>query len=913
MELGSINNRAYFHTWEESTQIIQNPREKVEVEVVLDSMGRRWNCTLQELVTLKERFLNLWGIKDPEQNSYDLAEEQLSLLKDMDEYPDLRAACFQVMITKSSECDEKVFDLFLGLQDYIFESMSLGLDPVSGTAWHGRIFQKNGFSLKKLIPQYKSQPYISLSNNSLRDLNNKVCFLPQKPGDSVTEKILCRHLATQFVKDAWEEKSGKGKVNMAHYSSEETLAQHISRETEDTHKILRNTANRYILINNDELGEHLVARFEDMRRPEKNETLRLLTLESTNHCMGLRLRMKGTKEHPVFVITFYDPNKTDVTVRCEANQLSTFKTYSLKQFLNGIDSNKPAWYEHYYKGMEPISVLAECNLVSFTKNVAKDIKILENFTVSEVTPTHICLLVWGNFAKDLIGLRNKFEEIGENSYEELLNLLTAKRKGEPGLFKAMAFNYPDIVNAYREILQSFKEIASDKLIDLLIAKTSAGTPGLYIALQDGHADAIEAYGELLKLFPQSEYSKLTDLLDAKNATGMSGLGMALGTGHAHAIKAYGKLLKLFPEIDPSKLVELLTAKLAKAPGLFKAMQNGHADAIEAYGELLKLFPEIKFSQLADLLAAKTDEVPGLYIALEVGDAGVVKAYGNLLKLFPKIGTNKLVDLLTAKKDEVPGLYMALETGHIGAVKAYGDLLKLFPDIASNKLVDLLAAKAEEAPGLCVALQNGHAATVIAYMELLKLFPEIDPGKLVDLIAAKTEKGTPGLYLALLSGHPEAITAYGELLRMLPEIKRHKLIQLLAAKSANGTSGLFIALHCGHTDAITAYEKLFQLLDDKEREQLLDLLEETTPTSTPWLFQFLSRGHREVTEDYKKLRQLVSTWRAEFITKNRSSLLRQFNNVFLLSDKWAAICLYANLSYEQVSHGVQTNLPYGFSK
>ena len=747
MELGNLNNRAHMQTGIASAPI-RTPQEKVKVQ--LDSTCTRWNYSTQELDAIKQCFIKMWITKEAKNYPDALAQKQLSLLKDMDKYPDLRVACFDLMPLNSSGCDENVFPLFLELQDKVGEIITNNptlstlfelpknknhkLSPDSYRAlknslrtefnWQGKTYNKNSPSPEELAPNYKSEPYISITGVPLRHLNDEVCFLPQKNGDLTTKKIVCRHFAIQLIKDTLEDKSGKGKVNLIPYFSEKSIAQHIPIAIEAACTTLINNAKSYQLIDNDKLGQHLCQCFGEMRKPENQETIRVLLIESTFHSMVLRIRIKGTKEDPIFVVTFYDPNKTTVAVRCETNELRTFTNYSLKQFINGSDSTEPGSYEAYYDGMEPISLLMDCNLASFTENLTKKTKVLENFAPSKLTSTSIFFLLSGNFAHDLAGLRAQLEKIVKNSTERLFNLLATK--------------------------------------------AANGTPGLNIALQEGYADVIKAYGESCQLFPKNARGRLVDLLAAKKADGTPGLFMALQNGRTEAVKAYGKLVQLLPETQGGRLVDLLAAKTAKGlPGLFIALQNGHADVVKEYGHLLQLFPKTEYEKLVDVLAAKkADGTPGLYIALQNGHADVVKEYGHLLQLLPKTDYEKLVDVLAAKKaNGLPGLFMALHNGHADAVKAYVKLLQLFPEIESRRLIDLLAATdSDGVPGLFMALSNGHADVIKIYGELLQQLPEKERNQLLDLLEAPSAYSW--LYQQLKNGNKEVIGDHKRLLQLV---------------------------------------------------------------------------------------------------------------------------------------------------
>ncbi|MCD6027331.1 MAG: ShET2/EspL2 family type secretion system effector toxin [Solimicrobium sp.] len=731
----------------EPMQVTSTLREKVKVK--LDSMSTRWNYPPQEWDAMSQCFLKMWNTEEAENCPDILAKKQLSLLKDLDNYPDLRIACFDLTTVNSSGGEESVFPLFLELQEKVreimtntstmstsfvqpqhhnrnikFDSYLAGENQLSSElSWQGRTYNKNNHAPEELIHQYKSQPYISITGIPLLNLNEEVCFLPEKLGATSSKKIVCRHFAAQFVKDTWRHKSGK--VNLAPYSSKKSIAQHIPIEIEIAYNTLINNAKRYELIGNDKLGKYLCACFQDMRSPEKQETIRALFLESTQHVMAFSLRIKGSEEHLTYVILFYDANKTNVTVRCETKDLSTLKNYSLKHFINGLPSKLPGFYEEYYGGVEPTSLLMECNLASFTENITQKTKMLENFPPNILTSTDIFFLLSGNFAIDLAGLRGQLQTIAKSSPERLFELLAAKAvDGTPGLNMALQEGCANAIKSYEQLIHLVPENEYDMRADLLAAKRADGAPGLFLAMQNGHAAAVKVYGELVQRALMHDRSRQVKLLAANGPDGTPALFMALQHGHADAIKEYGKLL---PKSDLRELITLVAAKRTNiAPGLFVALEQGHVGAVEAYGELLQLLPNAEYKVWAKLLAAKESHgIPGLFMVLYDGNANTLRAYGKLLQLLPKNEPSKLIDLIAARDGDVPGILLTIHNGHFSVVeKAYTELFQLLNDNELTQLFNLLeSTNANSISQLCKEQNSRKGKLVEAHKKLLHLISD----------------------------------------------------------------------------------------------------------------------------------------------------------------------------------------------
>nr|WP_240669198.1 ShET2/EspL2 family type III secretion system effector toxin [Dyella sp. M7H15-1] len=551
-------------------------------------------------------------------------------------------------------------------------------------------------------------PYLSKINAYPPASLNGVATFPT-PADSPLEVIACRHLAAQYLYDCLHDDAGK--VDLDHFESVEQIAQHVSENgTQADYENMRRDAQEAHLIKTDHLGKLLMEQFEKIETENASSAgigVRGLLLESTNHSMAIRLRVKQDRDDPnkkIYVVKFYDPNMTDTTVRCEVDDLSKLNGQTLRQYIDGDGQHDP-YYQHYFSSNE------DCVMVHVCSHQATEQPPLQTSQGKVLTsrceglsPAVMWHLLRDNCSVDLAGLSADFANL-------------------------------DVETQVR----------------LLTAKDMNGTPGFYMALQNGHAEAIRAYGELLKQLPE-EVSAKPIVTPAKPIV--------------TPVKLIVTPVKLI--VTPTKpIVTLLEAKIANGTsGLYIALQNGHAEAIRAYGELLKQVGNVS---LVKLLEAKSaDGTSGLFMALHAGHAEAIRAYGELLKQLPKGARDrslfKLLDAIGA--DGTTGLYAALQNGHAEAIRAYGELLEQLPKEARAKLL-VKRLNANGVSGLQVALQNGHAEAIRAYGELLKQLPEEAQAQvLVTLLEAKDVDGTSGLSVALEEGHTEAIQAYEALLKEL---------------------------------------------------------------------------------------------------------------------------------------------------
>jgi hypothetical protein len=521
--------------------------------------------------------------------------------------------------------------------------------------WHGALSNKNHPSLKELQHDYKSQPYRAVTDTPPVYLNGQVPLSTESE-----EMTLCRHLSTLFAIDVLGDESGKGKPVWSNYSSQQALAKHLTKDMEACYCTLRANAKRYDLINNDRFGSHLAACFKDMQRPEKNEKLRVLLIESTTHVMAVKLRIKGTIDKPIYKVHFYDPNISNDVVRSKTSDLSTLESHTLKHYVDGINTVDGAHhYQFYYEETAPISMVMECDLTSLTKQPDPSLTTenkLTSFALDKLTETHLFFLLDHNLTHDFIELQSRLKKIGQESPEDLFTLLVARTgEGYPGLLFAMQRGHAAVIRAYGEL---FPLLPNDFQFLILSELTEDGRTGLFLALQSGKADAITAFGALLSLLSLEQQ---VELLFAKDADDSPGFCVAMQNGHAASITAFGNLIRALP-IDQQ--LELLASIAADGrPGLFLALQNGRAEAITAFGELLTLLPFDK--QLELLIAKNEDGIPAIFVAAQNKHWNAMAAYGKLLQQFLPSSIQEdggLTELLANKDAEgISKLLLGLES------------------------------------------------------------------------------------------------------------------------------------------------------------------------------------------------------------------------------------------------------------
>lgn len=557
-----------------------------------------------------------------------------------------------------------------------------------------RLLQQDDVTDEGIAEVMKEIPYFSPKRPLLQNLNCQATF-----ADNGGKEIACRHFVEHW--QTVREQNPGIKFDYAQFSNREAIEANVSYDTEKRYDHLLAHAAETHLLHNRDFGNTLVHQFETMEA--RGESNRLIALTSTNHVMSVELEIKEKDGKPHYVVEFFDPEVTTSHVRIASNNLRTFETLTLKNFIA-----EQKTYENCYPRGGEISTIfvrpktTEEEPADPAQGVAANRVLTSSIEDLEINATAFWHLFSNGFAGDLRRLK---DEIACRPVEERIQLLAAKdAAGTPGLYMALQNGHADAVRAFGELLDLLPQETEQEIwAELLAAKRINGMPGLYMALQNGHADTVRAFGELLTRIPQEIRA---ELLTANNTDGIPGFNRALEFGHTDAIKAFGELLRL---VSLEDRVKLLAAKDAYGfPGLYLALKNGHADSIKAFGELLALLPQ---EMRAELLVAKNaDGVSGLAEALIAGHVEAIKAFGEALRLVPP---EMCADLVAAKGSKgIPGLAVALLKKDIEAIKAYGELLALVPQQQRGALIDANADKL-----LSMALQEAPADVREAFEEL----------------------------------------------------------------------------------------------------------------------------------------------------------------------------------------------------
>ncbi|WP_166953676.1 ShET2/EspL2 family type III secretion system effector toxin, partial [Pseudochelatococcus lubricantis] len=429
----------------------------------------------------------------------------------------------------------------------------------------------------KSVPYY-SERYVATAGN----FNGQAYF---NGGSKMADLIACRHLAVRLIAEA---RATAKLLPHRLFGSKELVAENVTRDTEAEFERMTQEASAKHIVSNDRFGHHLATFFRDMQSGEKKQFL----ICSGNHAMAFELHRKPGKSggHDEHVVRFFDPNRTDVKIRCRLADPAGFESdqYTLRHFIGSDD------YDLYFGAREKESILFDCTDADPVQSRFATLETASERGVSEILLHH--LLSSGGDRAAFDAVRQKIAAIPDEA--ERRTLLEARSAGGvPALYMLLQNNLAASIKAYGEMLSTFAgepEKRADFLPGLLKAKRANGLPGLHMALQNNCAAGIGAFTVLLEgldLTGEERASLLPELLKARDARGIPGLFMALHNNRAAVIEAYGGLLErlaLTPGERAEFLHALLDARSADGlPGLHIALQNNRAAAIEAYGGLLE--------------------------------------------------------------------------------------------------------------------------------------------------------------------------------------------------------------------------------------------------------------------------------------------------------------------------------------
>ncbi len=336
----------------------------------------------------------------------------------------------------------------------------------------------------------KTRPYISAKHSAVTNLNGKANFADGG-------KIMCRHFAIWWL-NAF--RSNNGKIPYENISTTKGVAENITRRMEksfDSELALSDAA----LVSHDCWGSQIESEFMDME--SKEETLRTISIATTNHAMVLGLKIKSDSSGKTYVVEFYDPNDTTShrRVAYDSSNRARIGALTARDLLSQRKMNR------YFPDAGQTSIF-------FAKHDAGSGSI-RRMQLPAGPPTADAIYYLLKYSRT-----ETLAEQGERlarlpPAQRFACLAAADSDRRSGLFYALLFGHGSTCAAYGQLIAN-SGLSSEEKMGLLSAMGNQEAPAIHLALASRKADIVTRYGILLRASGLSREQKL-QLLQVKNA------------------------------------------------------------------------------------------------------------------------------------------------------------------------------------------------------------------------------------------------------------------------------------------------------------------------------------------------------------------------------------------------------------
>lgn len=486
-------------------------------------------------------------------------------------------------------------------------------------------------------PLTKEVPYFS-SKRPLTNLNGQIAFEKgMEPINTSVDKLWCRHLALAYCL-ASDDNDGKFDFDKLSISGPLHYDNFVDKAWRDKYLHPGNyffrgaglgPDARRSVVDCDRFGTSLANAFKKLEATGQTHASAVVNAvdfgetaakEYTGHAMAMTIKVKTDpdKGTPVYVVTFYDPNRTVTHRRLRLTDLQSVEGLKFSDFVipgtsyaNAaavalISKTMPEGFEGKSAAAEKGAVKARIGLALY-ENVPEMLDIV----AAQLSEPGLAQLDHGKLAdtleaKEASGKSMLSESLrlgnteAVRAYGRLLDksglpphmhaklLDTTAAPGIPtfnSMMHAPYYNSWDTIETFAEIVADANLPAQAK-VDILEAKDSEGTPALLAATKSGNAGAA---GLLMKTILHSTLPvdmKLR-LLAAKDAQGTPALAHAMERGDAYTVMRFVKQIG-HSDLPDAVKVELIAAQSADgATGLAPAAQAGHSDLLDLYQDLIR--------------------------------------------------------------------------------------------------------------------------------------------------------------------------------------------------------------------------------------------------------------------------------------------------------------------------------------
>ncbi|WP_092411526.1 ShET2/EspL2 family type III secretion system effector toxin [Candidatus Ichthyocystis sparus] len=702
-------------------------------------------------------------------------------------------------------------------------------------------------SMEEISSTEKNLPYISKKEvGDLLNLNSKV---------EIDGKVIhCSHLASLFALNGMDCYRNNKKMRIAEmFSDESSLKTTALNRIGEIYKeeITKKSCGRHIVACN-RFGHFLYKMASTMTPGEQ----RFFILQSSNHEMSFNIKRKSKELEgalvSMWVIHFFDPNRTNVVTRSEVLSPEEFldsDKFSLIMFI-AEDA-----YAAYFETVKLATTKGECKIPK-----ENECAIYEH---SDVRSASFSFSTLETMSKDGIS-------------ECMIHHMMYSNIGP--------FDITKVVES-----SSFSTLSANSRKSIFTSKNSLGISALYIAMEQNNPSSVIAYNNFLgELSADEQVSLLPDIVKSESADGVPALFMAMQGGYIECISNFGLLINRLMDIRHTMHIDnfskiLFDVLLAKRKDdnlsalSISVLMNKSADAILAFGDLLD----------------------NIFILKDIMD--------------PRKMSNIIFKLLDHKDENgFSALVYALKENHADAVRALGILVDRLltmrgcipDDDMVSMLFRLLESESEGMSAIFVVLLRGSSDAMLAFYELMdRLFlmkghiPDVDMADLIfKLLIYKPKMYSSGLLIALEKGHIDTVVAFAGLIGKVVVFLRdsvHKtrldsmMLELLMIRERDGTSGIFILLELAESniDIMNAYDSLLMHASEEVRREIsceISCIKNKIKMST----MYSSYSMKRIPCDRKK---------SPYISKKNVENILNLNNKFEVGGRIIS-CSYLSLSF-----------------
>jgi hypothetical protein len=358
-------------------------------------------------------------------------------------------------------------------------------------------------------------------------------------------KVSCRHLSFAYLTTKQKKSEFLTSINSA-----EKIANHPDFLIDQYKLYKAKHANLAYYFSLDQLPK-VIKKLITEQAIQKNQNEIKFLLLSSDHAMALTIKRKANN---IFVIYFYDPNKTDIhrkTVLNDIKQLSNVETGNI--IGNGT-------IDVYFQEKTPTAcILSTTTMEDYQK---ADVQV---FGILSPALSYL-FLINGHimFTKIADSIESYYDK---NPLEDKVNFYQAQSlTHRPGLHIAFMKDHADsIISFCNQILNS--NFNSEVNYNLLEAQCPFfKISGLHIAFISNNVNSIKAFVELI-LTSNLDYADKIKLLQAKSDNNESGLYRALDDNNLEAVEVFCPVILNSKIINDNDKIAILfdskiTAKLA---------------------------------------------------------------------------------------------------------------------------------------------------------------------------------------------------------------------------------------------------------------------------------------------------------------------------------------------------------------